>query len=286
MVNDISANQAQAIVVAESPHYDEVAAGLPLMGVSGRVVSRVLIGMDIPIGRLCQSGQVKLSIVNTFRQPLKFDTAGELRPPFMKDIDAVQYNAYSCYTDYKDEIKRILHKCPHEETLNEYARRISAAVAVAATKRLVVCGLIAQSVFEYAFRVRNWRFVRPFPCEVGADTIEVFYVWHPSPQSGSGMSEWENPANRTAIGRLKRFVSANTLLQKITRVEITLDDNVPEDMDGIIRCGAIQSFDAHGRPIKDHQDVVDNAEYHSRNEMISDVAVRLAVSKDTIVILE
>ena len=299
LVNDILTEQAQAILVVESPHHKEMAAGIPLSGVSGRVVSRVLIGMDSPVGPLCQAGQVKLSIVNTFRQPLKSDTADEQRPTLLREINSLTYREET----YKDELKRIIQESQDTQMVDDYSRRVSAALAITPSKRLVLCGVIAQSFFEYAFGVHQRFFTRPFNCKVGSHEVQVLYVWHPSPKSGKDRrSTWENPDNVEAISRLKNFVSASTLLSsdpeqdsfskgeksmnKIVRVEVTLDDNVPEYMDGIIRCGAVQSFDAQGELIKDHQDMVDNTEYRSRNALISDIADRLKVARDIIVICE
>lgn len=61
MIDDITTEQAQAILVVESPHRDEVADGarIPRSGASGRIVSRVLIDVDFPVGRLCQAGKEK-----------------------------------------------------------------------------------------------------------------------------------------------------------------------------------------------------------------------------------
>lgn len=64
----------------------------------------------------------------------------------------------------------------------------------------------------------------------------------------------------------------------ITFVRITLDDSVPEYMAGIIRCGAVISEDENGNTINDHQELIDNAEFHSKSELIASVAQRLGVS--------
>lgn len=285
MVDDIITEQAQATLVVESPHRDEVAdgAGAPLSGDSGRVVSRVLVDVDYPVGPLCQDGQVRLSIVNTFGQPLQFDTVHEKRPLLLRKLNSVPYPK-GRHEEYKDALKRILQECRDKHMVDDYVRRISTALAATPSKRLVICGLIAQSVFEFAFGVVPGRLARPFPCTVGSHEVQVFYVWHPSPRAGEdGISKWELPSNVEAINRLKSFASASTLLQTV-RVEVMLDDTVPEDLEGIIRCGTVQSFDAVGR-LKDHQDLVDNTEYSSRSKMISDVARRLRVPKDIIEIL-
>ena len=68
----------------------------------------------------------------------------------------------------------------------------------------------------------------------------------------------------------------------ITCVCITLDDNVPEYMDGIIRCGSVITKDENGNTIDDHQELIDNAEFHSESELIASVAQRLGVSESIV----
>jgi hypothetical protein len=67
----------------------------------------------------------------------------------------------------------------------------------------------------------------------------------------------------------------------------SLKDNYHEEyMDGIIRCGSVISKDAHGNEITDHQELIDNTEYHSVEELVADVAKRLNVSPDIVEIAE
>ena len=68
----------------------------------------------------------------------------------------------------------------------------------------------------------------------------------------------------------------------MARILVTLDDNVPEYMSGIIRCGSVQSFDDEGNLLKDHQELIDNTEYHSEAGLRKDIARRLGVSPDDI----
>lgn len=68
----------------------------------------------------------------------------------------------------------------------------------------------------------------------------------------------------------------------INLVRITLDDSVPESMSGIIRCGSVISEDENGRQIKDHQELIDNAEFHSEEQLIASVAKRLGVSESVV----
>ncbi len=80
---------------------------------------------------------------------------------------------------------------------------------------------------------------------------------------------------REAQSRHDRIVKE--IMKQIAHVRITLDDNVPESMDGIIRVGSVISEDENGNIIKDHQELVDNIEYHTRQELINSVGKRLNV---------
>ncbi len=69
-------------------------------------------------------------------------------------------------------------------------------------------------------------------------------------------------------------------------VNIYLDDDVPEYMDGIIRCGSVTSVNYLGETLESHDELIDNTEYHSEEEMIADVAERLGVNPEIVVIGE
>lgn len=211
MINDIIVEQAQAVLVAESPHKCEIETGIPLSGESGKVVGRVLMNIDSPIGSLCRNGKAKISLVNTFSQPLQFDVIGEeCRPPLLKRLHSAEYDSPK---KYKDKIKRILQESQDKQLLDDYARRLTRALETAPSKKLVVCGFIAQAAFEWTFDVSAdiAKFTMPFRIPFKSFNLFVFYVWHPSPASGkSGTSQWELSLNSSAIGRLKKFISPTT----------------------------------------------------------------------------
>lgn len=73
---------------------------------------------------------------------------------------------------------------------------------------------------------------------------------------------------------------------EICRVEVFLDDNVPEYMAGIIRIGSVISYDEADERIGDHQELADNAEFYDENQLIQYVAERLEVDGDIIEIVD
>lgn len=70
--------------------------------------------------------------------------------------------------------------------------------------------------------------------------------------------------------------------KKISYVSVQLDDNVPEYMIGVIRCGSVISKDEEGNVLNDHQELIDNTEFRSADELISSVADKLGVRKEIV----
>ena len=71
-------------------------------------------------------------------------------------------------------------------------------------------------------------------------------------------------------------------MKRIAYVKVYLDDDVPEYMDGIIRCGSVISEDEEGNELKNHQELIDNAEFQSETELVNYVAEKLSVSFDIV----
>lgn len=67
----------------------------------------------------------------------------------------------------------------------------------------------------------------------------------------------------------------------ICRVVIILDKDVPEYMNGIIRCGSVISEDEKGDET-DHDDLINNDEFQTEEELIENIAARLEVSTDIV----
>jgi len=70
----------------------------------------------------------------------------------------------------------------------------------------------------------------------------------------------------------------------VKRVEVRLDDNVPECMDGIIRIGSAIVYFSDNTS-KNHQELVDNVEFDTEEEIANSVAQRLNLNKDLIEII-
>lgn len=75
------------------------------------------------------------------------------------------------------------------------------------------------------------------------------------------------------------------LNKKISHVKIYLEDIVPDYMKGIMRCGAVLSYDENHSET-DHQELIDNTEFHTVEALINYVSNKLNVSKDIVEINE
>lgn len=72
----------------------------------------------------------------------------------------------------------------------------------------------------------------------------------------------------------------------IASVRVYLDENVPEYMNGIIKCGSVISEDENGNQIQEHEDLVDNMEFRSREELRQSISQRLDVNPDRVEICD
>lgn len=77
-------------------------------------------------------------------------------------------------------------------------------------------------------------------------------------------------------------------MKKIESAQISLDDNVPEDMEGPVRLGSIEFFDEDGETVHDvtlHNSLVDNTEFKYESGLIESVAKRLGIDSSQIEII-
>jgi len=75
-------------------------------------------------------------------------------------------------------------------------------------------------------------------------------------------------------------------MKTIASVRITLDDDIPEYMVGVFRCGSVISEDEDGNQIKDYPELIDNAEFRNQEELIAYVAKKLGVDASILEIEE
>lgn len=62
---------------------------------------------------------------------------------------------------------------------------------------------------------------------------------------------------------------------RIVEIVVELDGDVPEDMEGVVRCGSVRSYDENGKLCIDYKELVDNTPYANEADLVFDVARRL-----------
>lgn len=72
----------------------------------------------------------------------------------------------------------------------------------------------------------------------------------------------------------------------ISHVKVCLDDDQPEYMAGLIRCGSVISCNEDGDEIKNHQELIDNQEFHSEIELKEYIAKALGVDISNVEIMD
>ena len=187
---------AKATFILESPHKDEITKEpcSPAMGESGKIMSEVLLGEKEPIGKLNNN---PYSLINTFNKPLQLDKELNSLNSEIKLLDEKRIS------EYKISLIKIFQKYHDVILEQEYKTRFLFAINQSEKyNKVIICGLIAQTFFEYIFQIGNSKFLEAFPVDIQENTtISVFYTGHPSPKSQGDY--WKNERN---INKLKKFL--------------------------------------------------------------------------------
>jgi len=73
-------------------------------------------------------------------------------------------------------------------------------------------------------------------------------------------------------------------MKHIPHVAVTVDDDVPEHMAGIVRAGSVISYGIDNQVIMNHHNLVDNAVYNSEVELVAAIAKKLNVNQSIVAI--
>lgn len=186
-VPDIIQPNSKFIIILESPHKDEVKTGAPLSGASGIAVSRVLFSKQEPLGLIVRTHNLPCSIINTFQCPIKFGEKENMHP-LLSQIREIKYEYEYEPQKYKKAITEAVNKNQeNDELIDDYKKRLLDAGQYSEAKKLIICGLIAQAIFESAFDIdaHKIRYATPHNLNIPTFPVRIFYIRHPSPKSGS-----------------------------------------------------------------------------------------------------
>ena len=107
-------NESGVVFILESPHIQEVAEGKPLMGASGEDVSQYLLNQNKPFGKLVESLNHKIAIINVSNVPLqvidKNKTDVEKIADFQKFRTKKPNTTDSFYKRFEKKIKKYIKK--------------------------------------------------------------------------------------------------------------------------------------------------------------------------------
>jgi hypothetical protein len=107
----------------------------------------------------------------------------------------------------------------------------------------------------------------------------VLHKLRPHVQSSADFTKYSG-AHHESVPHNK----GNLTMNKIVHVTVHLDDDMPEDMLGVVRCGSVTSEGEDGNELKDHQELIDNTEFDSEEALIAHVAKQLGVSPDAVTV--
>jgi len=188
---------AKATFILESPHKDEITKEpcSPAMGESGKIMSEVLLGEKEPIGKLNNN---PYSLINTFNKPLQLDKELKSLNSEIKLLDKKK----TSLKEYKRSLIKIFQEYNDVILEQEYEKRFLLAINQSDNyNKVIICGRIAQTFFEYIFQIEDSKFLEAFPVNIQKNTISVFYTGHPSPKSQGDY--WKN---KSKINKLKKFL--------------------------------------------------------------------------------
>ena len=75
-------------------------------------------------------------------------------------------------------------------------------------------------------------------------------------------------------------------MKRIASVSVFLDNEMPDYLAGRIRCGSVISEDEDGNEIKDHQELIDNTEFDTEEDLCIFIAQKLLVDPSIVCIQE
>lgn len=197
-VPDLQGANTKWTFVLESPHDDEIRHGYPAAGDSGRIMSEVLLGATEPFGRLLQENDplvADYSVMNASFIPLQGTCYHEpnLREEIL-EISNARHPTGEGVGAAKNTIKYALDSQIGNRITQDLKRRLMRQLEINAREIFIVCGVIAQSIFEVAMSAEG-RFHKTSVLNFEGKEVTVFYENHPSVRSGGTRSKWKDTEN-------------------------------------------------------------------------------------------
>lgn len=188
--SDGAENEVETLFILESPYKEELLWEYPCMGQTGKKMSEVLIQhSDIAIGDLIQHNNPqtrKYALFETFKFPLDESLTHGL------DADELFWKGIKKKKD-KKQIKNFFER-NRQFFSYSYKYNLECAIKIFSKnlKEIVVCGDIAQVIFEEIFKGNLVQIGQPIKSCV--KSLDVVYAEHPA-KAAYTHRRWNNQPN-------------------------------------------------------------------------------------------
>ena len=213
LVNDRRGSDTICVLfILESPHTSEISNGWPAAGTTGEIMSQVILNnSSIPFGQLLDEMHIsvqKFAVMNVLQIPMQLSAYEE---DYQQKDELCIINSIREYQGKPYDVKKHKAKIQRAMTndkvvayiLKNFSLRVGQFVNNYRPSLVVVCGVVAQAFFdellnfEIDFGRESVRTIRKHECN-------VFYTYHPSPNSGTSESKWFTDVNH--INKLKEVI--------------------------------------------------------------------------------
>lgn len=172
IVNDIlkeNLSELRYVFVLESPHKDELKAGIPLCGVAGKCAASVLELSEISLGHFAY-GRDDTAILNISISPLQ--CIGNQMYPYLEEknvMDFVRNNSSSLCNHKQNNDKDFVNRVHdlEEYLLQNFKKRFDQIYESNSKIKVILCGKFAQNYFKKCY-------------EEQLNKIEYHDIIHPS----------------------------------------------------------------------------------------------------------
>ena len=204
-VPDLQGANTKWTFILESPHNSEIELGYPAAGESGKIMSEVLLGTKQPIGQLLHEKNpivAGYSVMNASCIPLQniCYQESDLHQK-MEEISNARRHTKQGIVEAKMVVKRALDSSIGNRITQHLQRRLMRHLKLHPNGVFIVCGVVAQSIFEVATSAEGW-FHKARVISLEGMKTTVFYENHPSEQSGAQGSRWRDKENMKPLLQL------------------------------------------------------------------------------------
>ena len=192
-IKDFSLAQSELTFILESPHTKEILLGYPAAGETGRIISKVIFNEETPIGKLLQDNKAlpqTTSILNACSFPLQnIYNANTSICNDLINIIAARNEKINHIPTAKERFKESLNNSIGQQIITDFRNRFKKHLNDNKQSKFIICGLIAQCIFEEATGVSGWFHEVCIRLYDGIK-FSVFYENHPAADTRDSTSKW------------------------------------------------------------------------------------------------